>query len=61
MFQFKAGKKEKETCFVTHGTLGHLDASQPPLKRKPYSNILATPFVHKVYRTLWSRKSQNRR
>lgn len=48
MFQFKAGKKESETCYVTHGTMGHLDAAQPPVKRKPYATILAVPYVHKV-------------
>lgn len=48
MFQFDGGKKERETCFVTHGAMGHLDPAQPPVKRKPYSAILAVPFVHKV-------------
>lgn len=48
MFQFDGGKKERETCFVTHGAMGHLDSAQPPVKRKPYSAILAVPFVHKV-------------
>jgi hypothetical protein len=23
MFQFDGGKKERETCFVTHGAMGH--------------------------------------
>ncbi|KAL5352491.1 hypothetical protein ACLOAV_002439 [Pseudogymnoascus australis] len=48
MFQFDGGKKERETCFVTHGAMGHLDPAQPPVKRKPYSAILAVPFVHKA-------------
>ncbi|OBT72425.1 hypothetical protein VF21_08203 [Pseudogymnoascus sp. 05NY08] len=48
MFQFDAGKKERETCFVTHGAMGHLDPAQPPVKRKPYSTILAVPFAELI-------------
>ena len=48
MLQFGKEQKEKETCFVTHGTMGHLDPTQPPTKRKPYSAILSMPAVSKV-------------
>ncbi|KFX92065.1 hypothetical protein V490_05585 [Pseudogymnoascus sp. VKM F-3557] len=48
MFQFDGGKKERETCFVTHGAMGHLDPTQPPVKRKPYSAILAVPFAELI-------------
>ncbi|KFY54329.1 hypothetical protein V497_07822 [Pseudogymnoascus sp. VKM F-4516 (FW-969)] len=48
MFQFNDGKKERETCFVTHGAMGHLDPAQPPVKRKPYSAILAVPFAELI-------------
>jgi ribonuclease P/MRP protein subunit RPP40 len=48
MFQFTGGKKESTTCFATHGTTGHLDATQPPVRRKPYAALLAMPAVHKV-------------
>jgi hypothetical protein len=49
MFKLAGGRKEVESkCYVTHGTMGHLDPEQPPVKRKPYAAILAIPFVHKV-------------
>jgi ribonucleases P/MRP protein subunit RPP40 len=49
MFEFAGGRKATESkCYVTHGTMGHLDPKQPPVKRKPYAAILAVPFVHKV-------------
>jgi len=48
MFQFTGGKKESATCFVTHGAMGHLDATQPPVRRKPYAALLGMPAVHKV-------------
>jgi hypothetical protein len=49
MFEFAGGRKAAESkCYVTHGTMGHLDPKQPPVKRKPYAAILAVPFVHKV-------------
>ncbi|OBT40204.1 hypothetical protein VE00_08730 [Pseudogymnoascus sp. WSF 3629] len=48
MFQFDGGKKERETCFVTHGAMGHLDPAQPPVKRKPYATILAVPFAELI-------------
>jgi hypothetical protein len=49
MFEFAGGRKATESkCYVTHGTMGHLDPKQPPVKRKPYAAILAIPFVHKV-------------
>jgi hypothetical protein len=50
MFNFASGSKKADSkCYVTHGTMGHLDPKQPPVKRKPYANILAMPFVHKVF------------
>lgn len=48
MLQFGKEQKEKETCFVTYGTMGHLDTKQPPSKRKPYSALLNMPAVSKV-------------
>lgn len=49
MFEFAGSRKPAESkCYVTHGTMGHLDPKQPPVKRKPYAAILAVPFVHKV-------------
>jgi ribonucleases P/MRP protein subunit RPP40 len=46
MFKF-AGGKAGSKCYVTYGTMGHFDPKQPP-KRKPYSCILAYPYIHKV-------------
>jgi ribonuclease P/MRP protein subunit RPP40 len=48
MFNFSAGKKEQSTCYVTHGTMGHVDPKQPPTKRKPFAPLLTIPFAHKV-------------
>jgi len=48
MFEFKSGKKDEAKCYVTHGLMGHLDPKQLPVKRKPFSSILAVPFINKV-------------
>ncbi|CAG8980437.1 hypothetical protein HYALB_00012924 [Hymenoscyphus albidus] len=48
MLDFPEDTKNEQKCEVTHGVMGHLDPKQPPTKRKPFSAILAHPFVHKV-------------
>jgi ribonuclease P/MRP protein subunit RPP40 len=49
MFKFASGcEKAVSKCYVTHGTMGHLDPKQPPVKRKPFSSILTHPYVHRV-------------
>lgn len=49
MFEFTDRTQRAESkCYVTHGTMGHLDPKQPPVKRKPFASVLAVPFVHKV-------------
>ncbi|KAL6921649.1 hypothetical protein FSHL1_005618 [Fusarium sambucinum] len=35
-------------CFVTHGTMGHVDAKQTPRKGKPWAAITSLDFIHKV-------------
>ncbi|OTA02168.1 hypothetical protein A9Z42_0025080 [Trichoderma parareesei] len=35
-------------CFVTYGTMGHVDPKQPPSKGKPWTAISELDFVHKV-------------
>lgn len=48
MFQFTHGGKERATCVITHGALGHVDATQPPVRRRPYAALLGVEAVHKV-------------
>ncbi|CZS78425.1 unnamed protein product [Fusarium graminearum] len=35
-------------CFVTHGTMGHVDTKQAPRKGKPWAAITSLDFFHKV-------------
>ncbi|OIW28797.1 hypothetical protein CONLIGDRAFT_654905 [Coniochaeta ligniaria NRRL 30616] len=35
-------------CYVTHGTIGHLDPKQLPTKGKPWTAIAGLDFIHKV-------------
>ncbi|UZP35656.1 hypothetical protein NXS19_003472 [Fusarium pseudograminearum] len=35
-------------CFVTHGTMGHVDTKQAPRKGKPWAAITSLDFIHKV-------------
>lgn len=35
-------------CFVTYGTMGHVDPKQIPSKGKPWTAISDLDFIHKV-------------
>ncbi|KAH6880162.1 ribonuclease P 40kDa subunit [Thelonectria olida] len=35
-------------CFVTYGTMGHVDTKQKPHKGKPWAAIKSLDFIHKV-------------
>lgn len=35
-------------CFVTYGTMGHVDTKQVPHKGKPWTVITSQDFIHKV-------------
>ncbi|KAF4999695.1 hypothetical protein FGRMN_2260 [Fusarium graminum] len=35
-------------CFVTYGTMGHVDTKQAPRKGKPWSSVMSLDFVHKI-------------
>ncbi|RGP60324.1 ribonuclease p/mrp protein subunit pop1 [Fusarium sporotrichioides] len=35
-------------CFMTHGTMGHVDTKQAPRKGKPWAAITSLDFIHKV-------------
>ncbi|KAI5462921.1 ribonuclease P 40kDa subunit [Mariannaea sp. PMI_226] len=35
-------------CFVTYGTMGHVETNQKPHKGKPWTAIRALDFIHKV-------------
>ncbi|KAH8802061.1 ribonuclease P 40kDa subunit-domain-containing protein [Hyaloscypha sp. PMI_1271] len=48
MLDFPAGIQNEAKCNVTHGTMGHLDPKQPPVKRKPFAAILSHGFVQKA-------------
>ncbi len=48
MLSFTSNTKHEQKCNVTHGTMGHLDPKQPPVKRKPFAAILRSSFVRKV-------------
>ncbi|ESZ97010.1 ribonuclease P 40kDa subunit [Sclerotinia borealis F-4128] len=48
MLNFPKDTKHEQKCYVTHGTMGHLDPKQPPVKRKPFVNILGHKFINKV-------------
>ena len=50
MFEFKGERQKTDDskCYVHFGTMGRPNPDQPPRKRKPYSAVLAVPFVHKV-------------
>ncbi|KAG9232067.1 ribonuclease P 40kDa subunit [Amylocarpus encephaloides] len=48
MLNFPQDTKNEQKCDVTHGTMGHLDPKQPPVKRRPFAAILAHPFIQKV-------------
>lgn len=39
---------QSSACFVTYGTLGHLDPQQPPYRSKPWTDIASQDFIHKV-------------
>lgn len=48
MLSFPKDTKHEQKCYVTHGTMGHLDPKQLPTKRKPFVNILGHKFINKV-------------
>ncbi|KAA8567140.1 hypothetical protein MFRU_007g02360 [Monilinia fructicola] len=48
MLNFPKDTKHEQKGYVSHGTMGHLDAKQPPIKRKPFVKILAHKFINKV-------------
>ncbi|KAI5921492.1 ribonuclease P 40kDa subunit [Camillea tinctor] len=49
MFSFSTPSVyQSSKCFVTYGTLAHIDPRQLPSKVKPWSTFLARDFVHKV-------------
>ncbi|KAF5870060.1 putative ribonuclease p 40kda subunit protein [Botrytis fragariae] len=48
MLSFPKDTKHEQKCYVTHGTMGHLDPKQTPVKRKPFVNILGHKFINKV-------------
>ena len=48
MLDFPTSTKHEPKCVVTHGTMGHVDVTQPPTKRKPFASILSQSFIHKV-------------
>ncbi|KAB8291280.1 hypothetical protein EYC80_009966 [Monilinia laxa] len=48
MLNFPRDTKHEQKCYVSHGTMGHLDAKQPPVKRNPFVNILGHKFINKV-------------
>lgn len=35
-------------CFVTYGTMGHVDSKQKPHKGKPWAAIKSLDFIHKA-------------
>ncbi|KAF5699447.1 ribonuclease P MRP subunit POP1 [Fusarium mundagurra] len=35
-------------CFVSYGTMGHLDTKQAPRKGKPWTAVMSLDFIHKV-------------
>ncbi|POR39001.1 Ribonuclease P protein subunit p40, partial [Tolypocladium paradoxum] len=39
---------QSSTCFVTYGTMGHVDPKQPPQRSKPWTTVAARDFIHKV-------------
>ena len=40
---------QSSKCFVTHGTMAHLDQEQPPSsKHKPWAILASQGFIHKV-------------
>lgn len=39
---------QSSTCFVTYGTMGHVDRKQLPQRGKPWTAIAAQDFIHKV-------------
>ncbi|PSS20126.1 hypothetical protein M430DRAFT_100089 [Amorphotheca resinae ATCC 22711] len=48
MLDFPEDTKNEPKCYVTHGTMGHLDPKQPPVKRKPFAAILNEGFIQKA-------------
>ncbi|KAK0104763.1 hypothetical protein ONS95_005033 [Cadophora gregata] len=48
MLSFPSETKNEQKCNVTHGVMGHLDPSQPPVKRKPFAAILSQSFIQKI-------------
>ncbi|KND87560.1 Ribonuclease P protein subunit p40 [Tolypocladium ophioglossoides CBS 100239] len=46
---------QSSTCFVTYGTMGHVDLKQPPQRSEPWMTIAAQDFIHKVPRVPTSR------
>lgn len=49
MLGFLSDSRHDAKCSITHGTMGHLDPSQPPTKRKPFVSVLNYHFIQKVY------------
>lgn len=58
MLDFPAGTESEAKCRVTHGVMGHLDPRQPPVKRKPFAEILNHGFVQKVCDLSYNKSSK---
>jgi ribonuclease P/MRP protein subunit RPP40 len=39
---------QSSKCFVTHGSMSHVDTKQTPRKGKPWAAITSLDFIHKV-------------
>ncbi|APA14737.1 hypothetical protein SS1G_06745 [Sclerotinia sclerotiorum 1980 UF-70] len=48
MLNFPKETKHEPKCYVTHGTIGHVDTKQTPTRRKPFVNILGYKYINKV-------------
>ncbi|KAJ8061150.1 hypothetical protein OCU04_010225 [Sclerotinia nivalis] len=48
MLNFPKDTKHEPKCYVTHGTMGHVDPKQAPARRKPFVNILGHKYINKV-------------
>ncbi|UNI19206.1 Ribonuclease P [Purpureocillium takamizusanense] len=39
---------QSSACFVTYGTMGHVDPKQPPYRSRPWTDIASQEFISKV-------------
>ncbi|ODA76654.1 hypothetical protein RJ55_07925 [Drechmeria coniospora] len=39
---------QSSSCFVTYGSMGHVDPTQPPSRNKPWTSLAAHEFIHEV-------------